>query len=265
MFKIIFLKCISYFSEGHSRSILAKKNITSTFFVKSCNFLLGMLLVPMTLNYISPLEYGIWLTLSSIINWFSFFDIGLGNGLKNILAETNALGHNNKSQIYISTSYAILTFISLFIFLIFIFVNPIIDWTIFLNTTNINEETLNQYVLILIIFFCISFIIQPINTILTATHNTAKLSIIGLIGSFFSYIFVYFLSVFTEASLLKLIIILAGIPILVQIIATLFFFKTNLEKFSPKIKFVNFKYAKQLLNVGSIFFIIQIGALLIFK
>jgi hypothetical protein len=40
----------------------------------------------MTINYVNPTQYGIWITLSSIISWFSFFDIGFGYGLSSRFA-----------------------------------------------------------------------------------------------------------------------------------------------------------------------------------
>ena len=48
------------------------------------------MLVPLTIHYINPTRYGIWLTVSSIIGWVSFFDIGFGNGLRNKFAEALA-------------------------------------------------------------------------------------------------------------------------------------------------------------------------------
>jgi O-antigen/teichoic acid export membrane protein len=150
------IKLYSFFTEGHSRTILAKKNIAITFFFKAGNFIIGMLLVTITINYINPTQYGIWLTLSSLINWFNIFDIGLGNGLKNILAKTNALEQHINSQAYISTTYAILSLISIFIFLLFIFINPFINWSIILNSSN-NVESLNLVVIFIVTFFCISF------------------------------------------------------------------------------------------------------------
>ncbi|GAH31869.1 unnamed protein product, partial [marine sediment metagenome] len=77
-------------STGHPRSIRAKKNIFASFGLKGISILISFLLVPLVLNYIDITKYGIWLTLSSIIGWFGFFDIGLGNGLRNKFAEAIA-------------------------------------------------------------------------------------------------------------------------------------------------------------------------------
>ena len=58
----------------------------------------NLFLVPLTINYINPLQYGIWITISSIITWMSFFDIGLGNGLRNKLAQCLAINDFETSK-----------------------------------------------------------------------------------------------------------------------------------------------------------------------
>jgi O-antigen/teichoic acid export membrane protein len=70
---------IAYINKGQSRSIDAKKNIVTSFVIKGINVLINLALVPLTIKYVNSTQYGIWLTLSSIITWFSFFDIGFGN------------------------------------------------------------------------------------------------------------------------------------------------------------------------------------------
>src|ERR1035437_10668458 len=76
-----------FFTEGNQRSIKAKKNILVISIIKGCSIAVSLLLVPITIHYVNPTRYGIWLTLSSIVGWFSFFDVGLGNGLRNKFAE----------------------------------------------------------------------------------------------------------------------------------------------------------------------------------
>jgi len=176
--KIIKSKFYSFFSEGHSRTILAKKNIAISFLIKGGSILIGLVLVPMTINYVSPKEYGIWLTLSSIISWLSFFDMGLGNGLKNKLAESNALQQNKQSKIYVSTTYAILSIISVLLFLMFLCINPFLNWELILNIPNYKGESLNVVAIAVVGLFCTSFVIQLINTILMANHKTAISSLI---------------------------------------------------------------------------------------
>ena len=53
----------SYLNQGNERSILAKKNIVGSFFNKGVAILISLLLVPITIDYLNPEQYGIWLTI----------------------------------------------------------------------------------------------------------------------------------------------------------------------------------------------------------
>ncbi|MEL6846581.1 MAG: polysaccharide biosynthesis protein, partial [Bacteroidota bacterium] len=121
-------------NEGHQRSVKAKKQILYSFLIKGGSMLIGFLTVPITLGYIHKEQYGIWITLSSVIGWFSFFDIGLGNGLRNKLSEALAENDLAKARAYVSSTYAILALIFSMLLLGFLLINPLLDWTQLLNT-----------------------------------------------------------------------------------------------------------------------------------
>ena len=122
-----------FFKKGHARTLRAKKNIAASFFIKGLGIAVGLMLVPLTINYLDPTRYGIWITLSSIIGWFGFFDIGLGHGLRNKFAEALAIGKHELARAYVSTTYAILSIIIGGVLLLFYFVNPFLNWNIILN------------------------------------------------------------------------------------------------------------------------------------
>ena len=81
----------------------------------------GLLMIPLALNYLNPTKYGVWLILSSLIAWVNFFDIGLGNGLRNKLAEALASQEFVRARTYVSTTYAILTIIISLLLISFFF------------------------------------------------------------------------------------------------------------------------------------------------
>ena len=41
--------------------------------LKGISMLISLFIVPITINYVNPVQYGIWLTLSSLMAWFYFF------------------------------------------------------------------------------------------------------------------------------------------------------------------------------------------------
>ena len=68
----LFSNFVDNLTKGHERSIKAKKNILFAIFIKGISIAISLVLVPLTMHYVNPTQYGIWLTLSSIIGWFGF-------------------------------------------------------------------------------------------------------------------------------------------------------------------------------------------------
>ena len=94
-------------------------NIAGSILIKGWNCIVQLLLVPITLNCLNQYEYGIWLTINSILLWIDQFDIGLGNGLRNKLAEALAKGDKEKARRLVSTTFMMLIIIVIPIVLIF--------------------------------------------------------------------------------------------------------------------------------------------------
>ena len=262
---INFLKNLAGFGEGHERTNRAKKNIAASFVIKGFSILISLLLVPMTINYVNPTRYGIWITLSSIIGWFGFFDIGFGNGLRNKFAEAIAKGEKELARTYVSTTYAILSIIIGIILVLFLIINPLLNWAKLLNTTSDMAGELSILALIVFVFFCIQFVLQLITTILTADQKPAKASYFNLLGSVFSLAVIFIITKTTQGSLLYLGLALGFAPILVLTTSSLWFYNRDYKNYAPSFKYIKFSYAKDLMNLGIKFFIIQIAAVFLYQ
>ncbi|GAA4333096.1 hypothetical protein GCM10023149_39660 [Mucilaginibacter gynuensis] len=254
-----------YFNRGHERSLKTKKNIVKSILLKGGSVAVSLTLIPLTIHYINPTQYGIWLTLSSIITWAGLFDMGLGNGLKNKLTTMITLGDVSGARSYISSTYALLFIIALLMFLVFYFVNPFIDWRTVLNAKGSSGAELSRVVLIVFGCFCFQFVVQLINNVLTANQVPAKVALISLIGQICSLAAILILTNVKQGTLTDLVIVIAGIPLVVLILGSIWFYRGEYKHIAPGFKYVNFKYARQLLAVGSAFFIIQINALVLYE
>ncbi len=254
---------INKFFSGHERSIKAKKHIVASLFLKGISILISLILVPLTINYLNPTRYGIWITLMSVITWFNFFDVGLGNGMRNKFAIAKAEGKDQLARTYISTTYAIISIISGIMFLLFFIINHFLNWSKILNTTtDINE--IEKLVFIIFSVFCMQFIIKLINFVFIADQRPAMNNAINTTASLISLITVFILIKTTHGSLLYLGASFSLINLIVPLIAGIWFFNTSYKKYKPSFKFVNFSYAKELMGLGVKFFIMQGAALVIF-
>jgi len=249
-------------NKGHDRSVKAKKNIIASFFIKGISIAISLILVPITINYINPSRYGIWITLSSIVGWFSFFNIGLTAGLRNKFAEAKAKGEDNLAQIYVSTTYAILAIIFSLVWLIFLIVNNFLNWAHILNVSESMRSEVSSLAVIVFSFFCLQFVFRIIGTLILANQQPAKSALIDVYGQIISLIFIIILVKTTEGSLIKLGIAFCVSPILVLLVANLYFFNGEFKKYRPSLSKIKLHYAKGLLNLGVVFFIIQIAGII---
>lgn len=125
---------------GNSRSVAVKKNIIGSFFVKGISIIVSLLLVPLTLGYVSSEIYGIWLTISSIMVWLGFFDVGFTLGLKNKLAEAIALNDWKRGKALVSTTYFMMVLIFIPLCIILEMIIPHINWASFLNVKEVYND-----------------------------------------------------------------------------------------------------------------------------
>ena len=186
MFKLISSIGLKIFGAGNNRrTVRARKNVLVKFVSTALTLLISFIMVPIVLGFIGKVEYGIWLTISSIIAWFSYFDIGLGNGLRNKLAVALAEDDKEIANIYISSSYALIGIISIVMFLGFFVIADFVSWNSILNTELIPNAELLKIVLTVFFFFSLSFAMKILSSILQAMQLYAINDVIGVITQFF--------------------------------------------------------------------------------
>ena len=252
-------------NKGQKRSVKAKKNILASFFIKGTSILIGFYMVPLTIGYVDKEQYGVWLTLSSVVGWFSFFDIGLGNGLRNKLAVALANNEIEKAKSYVSSTYAILGMIIMGILVLFFVIQPYLDWQAILNTTEVSGSELRLVAIATFSFFCINFILKLIYSIFLAYQRPAYQGFFNLLSNVLSLLIVFTLTKTTEGSLFYLALALGVSPVVILLLVSLFMFFGGYRSISPSINYVKKEQFKELWGLGGKFFIVQISAIIIFS
>lgn len=253
----------SFFTQGNKRTLRAKKNITVSFISKAISILISFIIVPLTLGYVGRVEYGIWMTISSIIAWFSFFDIGLGNGLRNKLAEALAKEDTVIAKVYISSSYALIVGIAFLMFSGFYVASNFISWNAALNTDIVSNAELFKIVVVVFFFFCLGFVLKLLSSILQALQKYALNDVIGAIAQILGLVAIFILVITTDGSLYYLCLVYGSKMAIVLLFASLILFTGSLKEFRPQLKHINIKKAIPLLNLGLWFFVNQILYLIV--
>jgi O-antigen/teichoic acid export membrane protein len=252
-----------FINRGENRSVQIKRNIVVSFLVRSLSVGINLAVVSLAIGYVDAAQYGVWVTLTSIISWFTFFDFGMGNGLRNRLATALAFKEYDKARKLISTTYTVFTFLALAVFVLFWLVNPFINWVNILKVPSITSQNLSLVILVLVGTLCIQFVAQLINTVLNALQVTAKVEFLSMLGQAGMLITLLILKYTIPGSLQVLIIALNVIPLLIIISASVILYTGKYKSIAPSVKAIDLSYAKNILNLGGAFFLIQIGSLVL--
>ena len=259
-------KLHTFFTNGNARSLAIKKNIIGSLFLKCISILISLQVVPLTINYINPTRYGIWLTLSSIIAWLSYFDLGFGHGFRNRFAEAKAKGDLKLAKEYVSTTYAVLFLLFSIIFIIAIVVNQYLDWGSLLNIDKEYNEELRLVFSILACFFCMNIVASIFTTMLIADQKPAMSSLIHTCGQILAFFCIYILTKTTNGSLTYLAFAFTGIPCVLLIVISVIVFSISMyKKVAPSFRFIRISLIREILGLGGQFFIIMISMLFIFQ
>ncbi len=243
----------------------ARKNVLASMLLKGIDGIVYLLFVPVTLGYLKPYEYGVWLTLNSILIWIDSFDIGLGNGMRNKLATALAEGDKEKARIYVSTTFYMLVILMAGIVVVGTSCAPLIDWYGILHTTPAEVGRLGEIVYLTFLIYSLNFIFKFIGNVYLALQLPAVNNFFVTAGHLLSLVVIYILTKTTAGSLLWVAVVYAAGPLTFYLLAYPVTFFKLFPYLAPKISAFRKIYLKDLFNVGVLFFILQLSGILLFS
>lgn len=259
------MKWLRFIQSDNERSQLIKTNILAGAVIKGISIFASLLLVPLTIGYISSELYGIWLTLSSIIQWISFFDIGFGNGLRNKLCEALAVKDFEKGKIYTSTTYYVIAIIFIPIAIISFFAASYINWASILNVSRDYNPVLIQVAQILFVTFSVQMIMKLIQSVSFAYQMNALASLMDCLSNIFCLISIYLMSVVLVPDLKAIAWAFSLSPLLVLAISSLILYLSKFKRVAPSVHSIDVKRSAEIFNLGGSFFLIQIATLILYQ
>jgi O-antigen/teichoic acid export membrane protein len=240
-------------------SEVIRKNIVGSLGIKLISVVVSLAYVPLLISYLGSEEYGIWVVISTTLTWISFFDVGLGNGLRNRLTEAISASNFDRAKALISTSYALLGIIFLLVAGIFVLIVDLLNWNSILSLDTISASELKLLIGMVAVSFCVRFIVQLIQPILFAVHKSALSSIFPVLSNIIGIVLIYLIRYLDCPKLLTAAFIISVLPIVSFIIGTIFLFTRSLHFIKPSFKHIDFSIAGDVLSLGFKFFFLQVA------
>ncbi len=163
---------------------------------KTLSLLIGLIVLPMVIGYLGKGKYGLWMLVTSIVYWLQITDVGISQGVINVLAEANGRNDLHAATSYLTTALIALSlfaFLGLFPLAAFAHFLP---WERLLNAGDLNyANIIGPCLMIVGVFFLIGLPVSLAEKALNAfqlgyisgsiVFASSLLSNIGIIAGIF--------------------------------------------------------------------------------
>lgn len=221
--------------------------------------------VPLTLGYLGPERFGLWMTVVAVIAMLGFADFGLGNGILN--AVSHASGRNDHQAIHHSVSNGILmlTAIGAMVLFAFLIAYQFVPWP---AVFNVKTETAaiesGPVVLVLLACFVATLPLGATHKIQLGLQQGYWGNLWEAVGSFVGLLGIV-VAIRLEAGLPWIALAMAGSPLIFRAVNTLVFFGRQATALRPRFSHFDFSAIRRLVRTGSLFFVLQLAVIVGFQ
>jgi O-antigen/teichoic acid export membrane protein len=222
-----------------------------------------LITIPLTLNYLGAERFGMWMTMSSVIAMLTFADLGIGNGLLNVIAEANGRDDSAAMRRSISSAAIVLTFIAALVFAAFSLVYTSVSWANFFNVhTPVAIAEAGPAAYVLVGCFALNIPATMIQRIQLGLQMGFVASLWQAAGSVMALLAVLVV-VHVHAGLEWLVLAFAGTPVIAAAVNGGVFFSFR-PYLLPRLSLANQADASKVMHIGFLFFVLQVAVAMAF-
>jgi len=258
------LKLFSIPTATSNKDLSIFLNIGKSFFFRILGMLFNFLTIPITLRILKSNEYGIWVTIFSLVSWVTLMDVGIGSGFRIKFTEEITKKDFKEAAKYLQTFYLSTSILALvFTIIIFVFYG-IFDFKKILNFKS--DSDLDLIFLIAFLSTNLLFLLKNISAILLSIHKSSTNNFILFLNNISVFFLIFFGEKLIGLNFIKIACIYLLTPVFIYAISNLFVFKKYLPWFKENIyKWNENYYLNNILNLGWKYFVIQMAIIVVFS
>ena len=251
-------------SESRRRYLSIARGGASALGAKGVSALAVIVSVPLTLHYLGPERYGLWVTLYSIIAWLSLFDLGLSNGLMHVLSEAYGKGRSDLAKSYVSAAVQGLIAIAAIAGVLCVLLALSLDWfAIFNIREQLIAREFSNAIVAAIVLFAISLPLTVVGKVYIA-YQKGELANYWVAGATMGGLLGLAVAVKSGGNMQDLVFGFAGGQFLVNALSAVWLFGRAMPELRPSLCFEDHQY-RRVFNTSASFFVAQLSTLLVFQ
>lgn len=246
------------------RSVKMQWNVKVSLICKMIIAVITFLQVPLVLKCLGEYSNGVWLTISSLLIWIDAMDIGLGNGLRNRLAEAVAEENYRQARILTSSTFAMLLIIIIPAFVLLSLGIVCFDMYNFFNVNETIIEGLDTTLIVAVAMISCTFVLKFTSNVYMGLQLPSVSNIIQALGLTLAFLLTWLLYITHTASFFTIVTVNTMSPLIIYAIAYPITFNWLYPELRPSFKIVSKETIRELMGISVSFFTIQISSLLLF-
>jgi O-antigen/teichoic acid export membrane protein len=151
---------------------------------RGVGLLASLISIPLTFRYLGAERYGLWMVLTSLISAMAFADLGIGNGVINLVAEAYGKDDRALAREYVTSAFALLLGIAAVLAVAGAATYPFIPWSrLFnVNSTAVASEGARAF-LVLFYWFIVSLPLGVVTRAQAGLQQAYWSQVIGASGN----------------------------------------------------------------------------------
>ncbi|MGV8934011.1 MAG: lipopolysaccharide biosynthesis protein [Gallionellaceae bacterium] len=240
---------------------LALSSLTSVV-ARGISILTSLISVPLTVNYLGPERYGMWMTASSVIILLGFADLGMGNGLLNAISEADGNDDRDAAATYVSSAFFMLLGIAGVILSLFGLVYFLVPWPrVFNVVSDLAMRESGPAMAVFVISLAINMPLGVAQRVQMGYQEGFKTNLWGVAGSLIGFCGVL-LAIYVEAGLPWLVFAMLGGPTLAMLFNWLELFCSSRKWLLPRLSTFDWAASRKVAGTGVFFLILQVMTLI---
>jgi len=233
-------------------------NIAGSFLVKILSLLLNLALIPLGMELLNEAMFSVWVVLYSLLTWFTFLDLGMGNSLRNLLLEALHKGRKDEARSLVSTSYAGIALFTISAAVLLLAAVPFIPWHRVFNVDAGFLPLLEKTMYLAIGLFAVQVLLKNIAFIFHGIQLSFLGNLIVLAANLMTFVWLLIIRQdHSSISLDHFTLISLGSPIVLYTVASGILFMSRYHFLRPRLSLFRKDLFRKLNSTGYKFFVIQ--------
>jgi len=244
-------------NEGKLRYRRSLKTSGAAIFERGSFFLITIVAIPLTIEYLGKERFSIWMILMSFVGLLSISDFGMSFGLQNSISSAYGRSEENQIKTYISNGLGIFTVIAITLFFLSIVIIPSINVLALVNIKNsMYESEIRRALFILVVTFAFSLPLKIGGVVLIAFQEGFINRYWSICKNIFTMLIIIVISKY-KLGIDWLILGMYSIPLIFSLFNSIYVLGFRYKNLSPEWNCISKQSIKKVFKSGLGFFGLQ--------